>query len=48
MKTFRIYKPDRACANFLEIRHADNRFIQLIGSQVAIPKPAIKTECASI
>jgi hypothetical protein len=36
MKTFRIYKPDRVCANFLEIRHADHRFIQLIGRQVAV------------
>jgi hypothetical protein len=36
MKTFRIYKPDRACASFLEIRHADNRFIQLIGNKVAV------------
>jgi hypothetical protein len=36
MKTFRIYKPTRECANFFEIQHADNRFIQLIGNTVRI------------
>jgi hypothetical protein len=39
MKTFRIYKPDRVCANFLEIRHADPRFIPLIGHQVVLDSP---------
>jgi hypothetical protein len=34
MKTFRIYKPAPGCANFLEVRHADPRFIHQIGSVV--------------
>lgn len=34
MRTFRIYKPARENANFLEIRHADNRFIQMIGGGI--------------
>jgi hypothetical protein len=28
MQCFRIYKPDRACASFLEIEHAGDRFIR--------------------
>ncbi len=36
MKTFRVYKPTLDFASFLEVRHQDNRFIQLIGKQVAI------------
>lgn len=34
MKTFRIYKPDRSNPDFLEIKHADNRFIHQIGTVV--------------
>ena len=30
IRTFRQYKPDRPYANFLEVRHLDNRFISLI------------------
>jgi hypothetical protein len=36
MKTFRVYKPAQAYANFFEIQHFDNRFIQLIGNTVQI------------
>jgi hypothetical protein len=36
MKAFRVYKPALECANFLEVRHFDSRFIHCIGKQVAI------------
>lgn len=35
MRAFRVYKPARSNANFLEIRHADRRFIHLIGNVVS-------------
>ena len=34
MKTFRIYKPARENASFLEIEHYGSRFIDLIGKRV--------------
>lgn len=37
MRSFKIYKPDRHCANFLEVRHMDNRFISLIRPESEMP-----------
>lgn len=36
MKTFRIYKPAPPSASFLEIQHAGNGFLSLIGSQISL------------
>jgi hypothetical protein len=36
MQTFRVYKPAPENADFFEIQHAGNSFINLIGSQIPL------------
>lgn len=44
MKTFKIYKPTAAYANFLEIQHFGSGFINLIGGQVKHSQGEVKEE----
>ncbi|MDB9509967.1 calcium-binding protein [Kamptonema animale CS-326] len=40
MRSFRIYKPARSNANFLEIQHFGANFLNLIGNKVSYSQPA--------
>jgi hypothetical protein len=42
MKTFRVYKPARACASFLEVQHFQPRYIHFIDAAILPDERAAK------